>query len=83
MHHMDDCNKKNGKRDFWFNSEELTKHKEELCFQPEEEEAQGFLTNIYKYSKGGCREDRAGLFSVVPSARTRGMGKNWSTEGSV
>jgi len=32
----------------------------------------GDHVNIYKYLKEGCREDRAGLCSVVPSARTRG-----------
>lgn len=30
------------------------------------------LTSIYKYLKGGCKENGARLFSVVPSARTRG-----------
>jgi len=34
----------------------------------------GDLLNAYKYLEGGCEEDGARFFSVVPSTRTRGNG---------
>lgn len=44
----------------------------ELClFNLEEKWFGRDLISVYKYLKGGCNEGEAGLFSVVPNARTR------------
>jgi len=43
----------------------------------------GYLLNAYKYLGGGCQANGAKLFSVVPSAKTRGKGHKLKHRSSI
>lgn len=46
-----------------------------------EEKAQGDVISVCKYQKGGCKEDRARHFPVVPGSEAKGT--NWNAGASV
>lgn len=46
------------------------------------ERKQGDLLNVHAYLKGGCKEHRARLFSVVPLGQDT-VGTNWNMRRTI
>lgn len=51
-----------------------------ICMKGQQTGEDSFIS-VCKYLKGGCKEDGARLFLVVPSARSRGIGHKLEYKG--